>query len=210
MALADAQTLKTIGRISLLKDLGGAECEPAVAVAYDKAVAALRAEGLVVEDALDLELMPIRLAAFVQAARELGGRLHDLRETRGQFFSQNLCYLLDYAAGCSDQDVSKGSAVLQHAREAVRTAVGDGALLMPTAPQAAFVHGSRAPVNQADFTALASISGLPALSIPAGTDAAGMPVAVQLVGAEGNELGLIDLARRLEKHLGGFIPPPIF
>jgi Asp-tRNA(Asn)/Glu-tRNA(Gln) amidotransferase A subunit family amidase len=32
-----------------------------------------------------------------------------------------------------------------------------------------------------------------------------MPVAVQLVGAEGNELGLIDLARRLEKHLGGFI-----
>ena len=81
---------------------------------------------------------------------------------------------------------------------------------MPTAPQAAFVHGSRAPANQADFTALASISGLPALSIPAGTDAAGMPVAVQLVGAEGNELGLIDLARRLEKHLGGFIPPPIF
>jgi aspartyl-tRNA(Asn)/glutamyl-tRNA(Gln) amidotransferase subunit A len=208
--LADAQTPKTIGRISLLKDLGSVECEAEVTVAYDKAVAALPAEGLAVEEALDLELMPIRLAAFVQAARELGARLHELRETRGQFFSQSLCFLLDYAAGCSDQDVSKGSAVLQQARQAVRTAVGDGALLMPTAPQAAFVHGSRAPANQADFTALASISGLPALSIPAGTDAAGMPVAVQLVGAEGNELGLIDLARRLEKHLGGFIRPPIF
>jgi aspartyl-tRNA(Asn)/glutamyl-tRNA(Gln) amidotransferase subunit A len=48
--------------------------------------------------------------------------------------------------------VSKGSAVLQHARVAVRAAVGDGVLLMPTAPQAAFVHGSRAPANQADFT----------------------------------------------------------
>jgi hypothetical protein len=36
-------------------------------VAYDKAVAALRDEGLVVEEALGLELMPIRLAAFVQS-----------------------------------------------------------------------------------------------------------------------------------------------
>jgi aspartyl-tRNA(Asn)/glutamyl-tRNA(Gln) amidotransferase subunit A len=48
------------------------------------------------------------------------------------------------------------------------------------------------------------------LSIPAGTDEEGMPVAVQLVGAAGNAIGLIELARRLEPHLGGFVPPPIF
>jgi aspartyl-tRNA(Asn)/glutamyl-tRNA(Gln) amidotransferase subunit A len=208
--ISDARTPKAIGRISLLKDLGGVRCEPAVSAAYSQAVAALRLEGLPVEDSLELDLKPIRLAGFVQAARELGTRLHELRETKGQFFSESLCFLLDYGAGCSDHDVSEGSAVLEQARAAVRAAVGDGALLIPTAPQAAFVHGSRAPANQADFTALASISGLPALSLPAGTDATGMPVAVQLVGAEGNELGLIDLARRLEKHFGGFIPPPIF
>jgi len=54
---------------------------------------------------------------------------------------------------------------------------------------------------------LASISGLPALSIPAGRDEAGMPVSVQLVGAMGNELGLIELARQLEAQLGGFLQP---
>jgi hypothetical protein len=85
--------------------------------------------------------------------------------------------------------------------------VGDGALLLPAAPQVAFVQGGRAPSNQADFTAPASVAGLPALAIPAGTDAEALPVAVQLVGAAGNDLGLIDLARRLERHLGGAYPP---
>jgi aspartyl-tRNA(Asn)/glutamyl-tRNA(Gln) amidotransferase subunit A len=205
--LVDAQPARPISHLVLLQDLGGVSCEPAVLTAYEMALAALREEGLPVAEHLELELMPIRFAGFVEAARELGEHLADLRAEAPDGFSPSLLFLLDYAAGRGEDELRESKQLLQRAREQIRGAIGEGVMLLPSAPQAAFLHGSRAPANQADFTALASISGLPALSIPAGRDEAGMPVAVQLVGAMGNELGLIQLARRLQPQLGGFSPP---
>jgi len=209
-AIADPQEAHAIGSISLLKDLGGVSCEAPVMDAYARAVAAVHANGLTAIERLDLELERVRLAGFITASRELGERLAELRAAQPSGFSEHLSFLLDYGARRSGEEVTEVNKVLDIARSRVREAVGDGALLLPTAPQAAFVHGSRAPVNQADFTALASVAGLPALAIPAGLDPHGLPVSVQLVGGFGNELGLIDLARRLEHQLGGFVPPPIF
>ncbi|MBK6802055.1 MAG: hypothetical protein IPG83_11460 [Novosphingobium sp.] len=89
--------------------------------------------------------------------------------------------------------------MLERTRTALHTALGDdGVLILPTAPQPAFAHGTRPPANQADFTALASVAGLPALSIPAGCEAGGLPVGVQLVGPMGSENALIALARQIE------------
>lgn len=208
--LAKADEPQSIRRIALLRDLGGVRCEPAVLAGYNRALQALRTEGVEKSEAIDVSLEPIRIAGFVAASRELGARLHHLRRDKPEGFSKTLHFLLDYGAGRDHDQLRDDAETLAVAKAAVRDAVGAGALLLPTAPQAAFVHGGRAPVNQADFTALASIAGLPALSIPAGMDEAGLPVAVQLVGAAGNELALIDLARRLEKHLGGFVAPPGF
>jgi len=69
---------------------------------------------------------------------------------------------------------------------------------LPTAPQAAFAHGARAPSNQADFTCLANIAGLPALAIPAGRNADNLPVGIQLVGPAGSEDRLFALAANLD------------
>jgi aspartyl-tRNA(Asn)/glutamyl-tRNA(Gln) amidotransferase subunit A len=80
---------------------------------------------------------------------------------------------------------------------------------MPTAPQAAFVHTNRPPATQSAFTAFASIAGLPAISIPAGLDGNGLPVAVQLVGPENSETALIALARKIDAGLAGFVPSPL-
>lgn len=206
--LADAAPARPIRSIGLLAGLGGVRCEMSVLAAYEQALAALRAEGLTPEERLTLEAKPVRLAGFVRASRELGERLAPLAAERPDGFSDSLKFLLEYGRRCSPAEVADSEAILAEARRAVIAAVDDGALLLPTAPQAAFAQGGRAPANQADFTALASIAGLPALAIPAGTDADGMPVGVQLVGAAGNERGLIALARRLEPHLGGTIAPP--
>lgn len=208
--IADPGPRSPITEIVLVEDLGGVDCEPAVLDAYDRALAAVRSEGFTPTEALALDLKSVRLAGFIRASRELGVNLAPLAAARPEGLSDRLKFLLDYGRRQSGAEVAETEALLEDAREATHAAIGDGALLTPAAPQVAFIQGNRAPSNQADFTALANIAGVPALAVPAGTDGDGLPVGVQLVGTAGNELGLIELARRLEPHLGGFVPPPTF
>lgn len=56
---------------------------------------------------------------------------------------------------------------------------------------------------------LANIAGLPALSLPHGVDADGLPLSVQLIGPIGADLLLLDLAQHLEADLPWTYPHPI-
>lgn len=70
-------------------------------------------------------------------------------------------------------------------------------LLLPTAPQRAFPFGTPAPADQADFTALANIAGLPALALPWPAPDGGLPCSVQLIGRPYAEAVLVGLAEAL-------------
>lgn len=77
-------------------------------------------------------------------------------------------------------------------------------LISPTAPTTAFGIGENIgdPIQMylSDvMTVPASLAGLPALNVPAGTDDNGMPVGVQLTGPKCSDARLIALARTLEK-----------
>ena len=72
---------------------------------------------------------------------------------------------------------------------------GVDALVLPTAPQRAFPHGTAAPANQADYTALANAAGLPAVAFPIAAD--GRPASVQLIGKPFADQRLVALADRL-------------
>ncbi|MEM9432013.1 MAG: amidase family protein, partial [Pseudomonadota bacterium] len=52
------------------------------------------------------------------------------------------------------------------------------------------------------FSFLASTTALPALSLPAGFTAAGLPVGLQLVGPPRGEARLLQVARAIEERLG--------
>ena len=85
------------------------------------------------------------------------------------------------------------------------------ALLTPTAPSAAFGLGE----NSADpiamylndiFTVTVNLAGLPAISVPGGLDAQGLPLGLQLIGRaldEGDPL----LARRRPRRSGRLFRP---
>ena len=77
-------------------------------------------------------------------------------------------------------------------------------LVMPTAPTTAFELGQFTddPLEMywSDlFTVQASVSGNPAISIPNGADAKGLPIGFQIMGAEFNEKGLYELSRDILK-----------
>ena len=175
------------GTVLTLDKLGGVNCEAAVSAGYDRALASF----LTTTFALP-PLDRIRVAAFVEAARELSRGLGADRHS--DLISPALKWLLDYADAAP-----RNLPLLAEVRAALIDALGsDGILILPTAPQAAFAHGSRAPSNQADFTCLASIAGLPALALPAARDADGLPVGIQLVGPAGSEATLFEVARTLD------------
>lgn len=77
-------------------------------------------------------------------------------------------------------------------------------LISPTAPTPAFGIGDNTsdPVQMylADvMTVPASLAGLPAISVPAGVAASGLPIGVQLIGARRSDALLLALARSVEE-----------
>jgi aspartyl-tRNA(Asn)/glutamyl-tRNA(Gln) amidotransferase subunit A len=76
-------------------------------------------------------------------------------------------------------------------------------VLLPTSPTTAFAIGDRTEdplaMYLADvFTVYANLAGLPALSVPAGRDAAGLPVGAQIMAPPFGEERLFAAAQRLE------------
>jgi aspartyl-tRNA(Asn)/glutamyl-tRNA(Gln) amidotransferase subunit A len=80
-------------------------------------------------------------------------------------------------------------------------------LLTPTTPTTAFRLGAVTDpleMYKADvFTIPANLAGIPAVSFPAGTDAAGLPIGLQLMGPRWSDAELLSSANVLFTALGG-------
>jgi len=78
------------------------------------------------------------------------------------------------------------------------------ALLTPTAPSAAFALGQKSDDPVAMylndiFTVTVNLAGLPGMSVPAGLDAQGLPLGLQLIGRNLDEGTLFSLGSAIEK-----------
>ena len=82
-------------------------------------------------------------------------------------------------------------------------AAGIDAILTPTTPTPAFAIGEKIddPVSMYlndVFTVTANLAGLPAVSVPAGLSAGGLPLGMQIIGRPWDEAGTLTLAARIE------------
>lgn len=82
------------------------------------------------------------------------------------------------------------------------------ALLSPVAPTTAYPLGEKRgdplAMYMGDvYTVPVNIAGLPALSLPVGRDAAGLPIGAQLIGRAFGESTLLRLGAALERQMGG-------
>jgi aspartyl-tRNA(Asn)/glutamyl-tRNA(Gln) amidotransferase subunit A len=81
------------------------------------------------------------------------------------------------------------------------------ALLTPTTPSAAFAYGEKTgdPVQMYlndIFTVTANLAGLPGISVPAGLDANGLPLGLQVIGKALDEEACFKVAGAIEKAAG--------
>ncbi|QYU71079.1 hypothetical protein J4558_13935 [Leptolyngbya sp. 15MV] len=103
---------------------------------------------------------------------------------------------LAYGRGLNGVKLARALFALAEARAGILRALDAcDALLLPTAPQRAFAHGTPVPHDQADFCAIANIAGLPAIALP--WPAEGLPASIQLLGRAHAEALLVGLAEAL-------------
>lgn len=136
-----------------------------------------------------LEIAQTRRAALLLMEAEILAAYRD-ELARG---SDRLWKLLDYAKRKSAADYARADRLLDvHVVQMRRLLENFDVLLLPTVPVAPPAFGAEEPANLADFTALASLAGCPALSLP-------LPggLGLQLVGAPGSDLRLLELGEIL-------------
>src|SRR3954465_4946547 len=91
-------------------------------------------------------------------------------------------------------------------------AAGIDAMLTPATPSAAFGIGEKGGADPVEmylndvFTVTVNMAGLPGIAVPAGLDAQGLPLGLQLIGKAFDEETLFALGQKIEEAAGSFTP----
>jgi aspartyl-tRNA(Asn)/glutamyl-tRNA(Gln) amidotransferase subunit A len=120
--------------------------------------------------------------------------------------------LLRVGAGVTETDLARARDVSRAIRTGLSAAMKNASVdvcVLPTAPVTAHpldatcaeINGREVPIEAAyvSFTALASVTGLAALSVPCGADENDLPVGLQVIAAPGREAAMWSFARRIEE-----------
>ncbi|APE28118.1 amidase [Aurantiacibacter gangjinensis] len=179
----------------------GVEVHEDVLAVFDRVLGTMKASPANVS--LDHPNSRIRFAGFIHVSHRMAAHLQGVKG-----LSPHLQKLLTYGPGRAQEKLAQDTQILNDTHAKVRRIVEEhGFLIMPTVPNPAFSHDEPEPAAQADFTCLANIAGLPALTLPAGWTENGLPIGVQLVGRTDYEAGLFAMARYLDLRLDAYRPP---
>lgn len=218
-------------RVGIIRELEGLEVQPEIAASMEMArKTAVRCGATLVEVSLPhiLSALPsYYIIAPAECSANLGRfdgvryGLHvdgrDMTETysktRDAGFGAEvkrriLIGAFVLSAGYYDAYYKKATDVRQLITDEMDAALqSTDVLLTPTTPTTAFKIGAVTDpleMYKADvFTIPANLAGIPAVSFPAGKDAAGLPIGLQLMGARWSDAELLSSANALFTALGG-------
>ncbi len=151
----------------------------------------------------DVELGPeegdLADAQTLIMAAEAARTFEALRKSAGSSLSPQLRTLLERGAVASAEDVHAAKALAGRARAATTSLLGElDVLLTPSAPGEA--PEGLASTGDPVFNRVVTMLGFPAISLPAGTGPAGLPLGIQLVGAPHGEAALLAVAAWVESR----------
>jgi aspartyl-tRNA(Asn)/glutamyl-tRNA(Gln) amidotransferase subunit A len=177
---------------------------PAVAAAVDAAAALLSREGAHVEDAELPRSDELRAAQLIVIGTEAGAFHRDRIATDRARYGADVARRIDIGLARTGPEYALARRTKDELRRAYASALGEwDAVLLPTTPMTAPVReGADAVAAAARLTAYTSpfnLVGLPAISIPCGADASGLPIGLQLVARPWAEARLLRIARAFER-----------
>lgn len=184
-------------RAGLLPDLAAVGVSSEVQVVFEAAMEKLPRElgERRTVDFSDWDFARTRRAGLLLMEAEMLGTFAADLANADKPVSPRFRQMLDYAARKSAGDYANADRVLDAATLKMRRLFSQvDVLVLPTTPQGAFPLDGPAPDSIADLTSFASLAGCPAVSIPMGTLPDGLPIGLQLVGARGSDLRLLELA----------------
>lgn len=184
-------------RCGLLPDLAAVGVQAEVIDVFEAALARLPRE-LGERRKVDFDDWPFartrRAGLLLMESEMLGTFAADLADAERPV-SARFREWLGYAERKSAADYAAADRVLDAATLKMRRLFAQiDVLVLPTTPQGAFPLDGPVPDSQGDLTSFASLAGCPAVSIPMGSLPNGLPVGLQLVGARGSDLRLLELA----------------
>jgi len=203
----DPQAFLRGRRIGLLLDAGwGLPCDPAVAAAVTDAARRFEAAGAIVEP------LPGFTSREMAEGINLFWRMRswlDISALPAQKQALVLPYIREWVAGgasFSAAQVFHGQAQMAALRDAAVAATERfDFVLSPVSPVQPFPAAHASPTNDPQramehiaCTLPFNMSGQPAISVPAGFDAAGLPIGLQISGRLFDDLGVLRAARAWE------------
>ena len=175
--------------------------DPAVAAAFEAAVAAAVASGRIQQPGtIDVPPPADLFTAFrIPQAAEAWRSDGEWVTAHPGACAPDVAARFEFAASVTPEQEAGALALLERLRAELDRSLGDRILLLPSAPTVAprldddpaILESVR--VRTLSITAVAGITGRPALSVPV-LDVDGLPVGLCLVGPRGSDLELIDLA----------------
>ena len=201
-------------RIAWSPDLGDLPVSGDVTdVLEGQARPALRATGCQIVDtafALPLADTAFEVLRGVGFVREFGALVDAHPDQVKATVAENVAY----GRALTGADVARGIAARTASADAMRARLADvDALALPTAQVAPFAVETEWPAEidgrpQRSYLewmracSRITVTGHPAISVPGGVTADGLPVGLQLVGREGAEATLLAIAAALERETG--------
>jgi len=184
-------------RAGLLPDLESIGVTAPVRALFERAVSVLGNElgEHCTVDFSDYDFAKMRRAALFVMESELAIELATDLADAAHPLSPRLRAMIDYACGKSAADYAKADRQLDAGVVKARRVFEDvDVLVLPTVPHGPYPLADGERANDADLTSFASLAGCPAISLPMGTLPDGLPAGLQLVGAPGSDLRLLELA----------------
>lgn len=193
-------------KFAVPRQIDSVAMEPQIQAGLAQAIGAAESAGAAVAH-VDLdgwEPGPARRGALLVIEHEGAQAMADLLARPGPALSDKLRSLLEYGKWAAPEKLAVARGRVERAAAACHAALAThDAILMPTAPQRAFPHGTAAPDNQADLSSLANFAGCPSVSVPVPLANEGLPAAVQLVGAKGSDSAVLAMADALYTAVEG-------